>query len=121
MWEVVDSWSASRASAESEWGVGEGEESWELSLQGRHLPGLHLRVNEQLLSTGPTHGRKDQPRGRKVRARTSLARSVPRAQLPAKEATLWGLQGCPPGLSYLWEPGTGAPSLTGLCGWLARS
>ena len=56
-----------------------------------------------------------------MRARTSLARSVPRAQLPAKEATLWGLQGCPPGLSYLWELGTGAPSLTGLCGWLARS
>ena len=97
MWEVVDARSASRASAESGRGMGEGEGSWELSLQGRHPSGLHLRVDEQLLSTGPTHGRKDRPWGRKVPARTSLARCAPRAQLPAKEEVLWGLWGRPPG------------------------
>lgn len=117
----MDSRSASRASAESGRGVGEGEGSWELSLQGQHPPGLHPRVNEQLLSAGPTHGRKDQPQGRKVLAQTSLARSAPRARLLAKEEALWGLQGRPPGLSYLWELGTSAPSPTGLCGWLAGS
>ena len=121
MWEVVDSRSASRASAESGQGMGEGEGSWELSLQGWHPSGLHLRVNEQLLSASPTHGRKDRPWGRKVPAQTSLARCAPRARLPAKEEALWGLRGRPPGLSYLWEPGTGAPSQTGLCGWLAGS